>query len=222
MRRTLLAMPLAILMVHGPATPDLLAQEAKVARGTITAVAADSLTVKVRDREMKFAVDAKTTVVATGAGTQARRAASEGKPGPQLTELIRSGQAVEVSYAESGRTMHATRIRRVTSAGAGGGSVSEPKPATETSNGTVTSVAADSLTISGSSGGGATFKQIFTVDANTKVVGVGAGTAAAARGGKIALTELVGTGDKVTVSSSKSGSTLHADDVRVTSRAAKK
>ena len=142
MRRTLLAMPLAIFMVLDPATPDLLAQEAKMARGTVTAIGADSVTVKVRDQEMKFAVDAKTTVEATGAGTQARRAASEGKAGPKLTELIQTGQAVEVSYDESGRTMHATRIRRVTSAGAGGGSVSEPKPATETANGTVTSVAA--------------------------------------------------------------------------------
>jgi hypothetical protein len=219
-RRTLLAIPLATLVVLGAAALGTAAQEEKMARGTVTAVAADSVTVKVRDQDMKFAVDAKTTVEATGAGTQARRAAAEGRPGPKVTELIQAGQAVEVSYSQSGSTMHATRIRRVTSAGAGGGSISERKPAPETSNGTVSSVAANSITISGSSSGGATFTQTFTVDANTKVVGVGAGTATAARGGRIVITELVATGDKVSVSYSKSGSSLHADDVRVTSKAA--
>jgi len=83
--------------------------------------------------------------------------------------------------------------------------------------GTVDSVSATSLVISGSMSGG-TFKQTFTVDAETKVVGTGAGTAAAAKGGRIAITDFVKTGDRVTVSYHKMGTSLHAAEVRVAQR----
>ena len=219
MTRTLLAFPLATLAVFGLSTPTAAGQEAKMARGTVTAITADSLTVKVRDQEMKFNVDSKTNVVATGAGTQARRAAAAGKPGPALSDVIKTGQAVEVRYHETGQVRLATRVRRILSTGSGAGSTAETRPAVETSSGTVKSIAGDSLTITGSSGGGATFTQTFAIDATTKVVGVGAGTATAAKGGRIAFTELVGAGDKVTVSYRKGGSALHADNVRVTSKA---
>jgi hypothetical protein len=85
-----------------------------------------------------------------------------------------------------------------------------------TSMGTVKSVAADSITISGSSGGGASFTQTFTIDPNTKVVGKGAGTATAAKGGKAHLSDLIANGDRVSISYHKMGDTLHASDVRVT------
>jgi hypothetical protein len=65
------------------------------------------------------------------------------------------------------------------------------------SNGTVLRVAANGLSISGSSGGGATFTQAFVIDPTTKVVAKGAGTAGEATGGKITLTQAVAAGDKV-------------------------
>jgi hypothetical protein len=178
----------------------------------------DSITVKAGERELKFAVDLKTTLTASGAGTATRQAAAAGKPGPQLGDFVKVGDAVEVSYQETGTTMRASNIRRVRSAGEGGGSTSDDR--TERANGSVESISGSTLTISGSSSGGASFKQSFSIDASTKVVAVGASTAADAQKGKIALTDFVGVGDQVTVTYRKMASGLHADEVRV--RAKKK
>jgi uncharacterized protein DUF5666 len=216
MKRRLIALALGVVVVAGWPTARLLAQETKTARGTVTALAADSVTVKVGDHDMKFGVDAKTSVEATGAGTKARQAQAAGQAGAKLTDVIKVGQAVEVSYHEMGGAMHAARIRAVSSAGASGGSMAAE---TKIANGTVKSIAAASMTISGSSGSGATFTQTFTIDGTTKVVGRGAGTAAAAAGGKTAVTDLVTNGDKVSVSYHSTGNTLHAAEIRVTSKA---
>jgi len=78
----------------------------------------------------------------------------------------------------------------------------------------VKSVAANSLTITAADGQDMT----FAVDATTHVVARGAGTKAAASGGKLAVTDAVKTGDRVSVSYHEMGGTLHAASVRVTSR----
>jgi hypothetical protein len=220
MRRTVLALPLATLSLVAWLTPGVVAQETKSARGTVTAMAADTLTVKAGDRELKFSIDAKTNVIATGGGTATRKAEAAGTAGPKLGDLVKVGDAVEVSYHEMGGTLHAASVRKVSSPGAGGGSTSDERAAAkaESATGTVDSVTATSLVISGSQSGG-TFKQTFTIDAETKVIGQGAGTAAAAKGGRIAITDYVKTGDRVTVSYHKMGSSLHAAEVRVMQRA---
>jgi uncharacterized protein DUF5666 len=219
MNRILIALAVPTVFLLGSPASITAAQEGKSARGTVTAITGDSLTINARGQSMKFSIDAKTHVEAVGAGTKARQATAAGKPGVPLADVLKSGEAVEVSYNESSGGMHATRIRRVASLETNAAGA-EAKPA-ESSIGTVKSVNADLLTISGSSGGGATFTQTFAVDANTKVVGVGAGTATAAKGGRISITELVAAGDRVSVSYRKSGTTLHADDVRVTRKAAR-
>ena len=220
MRRTVLGLSLAAFTLAVWLPSRAIAQDTKSARGTITAMAGDAITVKAGDREMKFTVDAKTTLVAAGAGTAARAAAKEGKGGPALAEFVKVGDAVEVNYHETGGTMHAARIRRVPSAGPGGGTTSDQKA--DTANGRVDAVTATSLTISGAAGGGAKFKQTFTIDSATRVVGEGAGTAAAAaaeKGVKTTITQFVGVGDQVTVTYHKTGSTLHAAEVRVRTKA---
>ena len=214
MRRLLLAVPLAALSVVVWPAPHALAQSTKSARGTVTAVAADSVTVKVGATDMKFTVDEKTNVEAPGAGGKARQAAAAGKAGPKLGQLVRVGQAVEVSYHDIGGTLHAAAIKQVSTAGDAG------MPA-KSSSGKVTAVTATSLAIAGSGSGGATFTQTFTIDPKTVVTGRGAGTAAAAKGGKTAATDLVGVGDTVSVSYREEGTTLHANNVRVTAKAAK-
>jgi len=219
MRRTVLALPLATLSLIAWLTPGVVAQDTKSARGSVTAMGADTITLKAGDREMKFAIDGKTSVIASGGGTATRKAAAAGTAGPKLADLIKVGDAVEISYHEMGGTLHAASVRKVTSPGAGGGSTSDERAAAkeESATGTVDSVSATSLVISGSMSGG-TFKQTFTVDAETKVVGTGAGTAAAAKGGRIAITDFVKTGDRVTVSYHKMGTSLHAAEVRVAQR----
>ena len=59
---------LALLIVGGGLASQAVAQETKTARGTVTAVGGDSITVKAADRELKFTVDPKTVLTATGAG----------------------------------------------------------------------------------------------------------------------------------------------------------
>ncbi|HYU79414.1 MAG TPA: DUF5666 domain-containing protein [Vicinamibacterales bacterium] len=214
MRRTILTLPLAALAFTWLCAADTLAQDTKTARGTVTAVTGNSISVKVGESEMKFDVDAKTTLTARGAGTAARKAGQTGTAGPKVADFVKVGDPVEVRYHAMGGTMHAADIRRVASAGRGTGSAGGEASA-ERSDGTVDAVTASSLTITGSSGGGSTFKQTFTVDPTTKVIGVGAGTASAAKGGRMAITDYVSTGDRVTVSYHKMGSTLHAAEVRV-------
>ena len=210
---------IALLIVGGGLASQAAAQETKSARGTVTAIGGDAITVKAADRELKFTVDAKTVLTASGAGTAARKAEAAGKPGTRLGDFVKAGDAVEVSYQETGSTMRATRIERVSSAGAGGGSMSGDR--SESSTGTVDSLSGSTLVISGSAGSGS-FKQSFAVDATTKIIAMGAGTAAAATSGKVAITDFVGVGDQVTVSYRKAASGLHADEVRVRSKAPKK
>jgi hypothetical protein len=212
MKRTVLA--LATLAVIGWLTPAQ-AQDTKSARGTVTALVADSVTVKTSTGEMTFGVDDKTVVEAPGAGTKARAAAASGKSGPKLADVIKTGQSVEVRYRDMGGKLHASLIRGISAAAA-----APAKPGDKSSNGTVKSVTATSMTITGSSGGGATFTQTFTIDADTKVIGKGVGTAVASKGGKDTITDLVKSGDRVSVSYAEKGGTLHASEVRITTGAA--
>ena len=217
MVRTGFRFAMVLLIVGAGLTAQAAAQEAKSARGTVIAVSGDSITVRAAERELKFTVDPKTLLTASGAGTADRKAEAAGKPGLRLADFVKTGDAVEVTYQETGSTMRASNIRRVSSAGPGGGSMSGDRA--ETANGTVDSISASTLVISGQAGGGGSFKQSFAVDATTKVVAVGASTAAT--GGKVALADFVGVGDQVTVSYRKAGSGLHADEVRVRAKGKK-
>ena len=79
MRRLLLAVTLTALSVVGWPT-HAIAQDAKTSRGTLTAMGADSVTVKVGMTDMKFMVDAKTSVEASGAGTKTRPPPARPRP----------------------------------------------------------------------------------------------------------------------------------------------
>ncbi len=204
---------IVLLIVSAGLPAQAAAQETKSARGTVTAVGGDSITVRAAERELQFSVDPKTVLTASGAGTAERRADAAGKPGPRVADFVKTGDAVEVTYQETGSTMRASNIRRVTSAGS-------ESMSGERADGRVDSISGSTLAISGSAGSGGSFKQSFAVDATTKVIAMGASTAAA--GGKVVLTDFVGIGDQVTVSYRKAGSGLHADEVRVRAKAPKK
>jgi hypothetical protein len=55
----------------------------------------------------------------------------------------------------------------------------------------------------------------FTIDPSTNVVARGAGTKAAAAGGKIAITDVVSNGKRVTVTYEDANGTMRASSVRV-------
>jgi hypothetical protein len=183
----------------------------------VSAVAGDTITVNVGGKEMKFMADSKTMITAEGAGAKTRAAAAAQQAGPKLTDLLKAGQAVIVTFTEMGSMLHASQVQVVTSAGPGGGAVSTEKPATakpptRVVDGVVKSVSAASLTIT-SSGKDMT----FVIDSTTRVVGTGLGTKASATGGKSTITDLMSAGNRVTVSYTDTAGTMRASEVRVTS-----
>ncbi len=70
MRRTVVALALGALAVGGWPTIQAVAQDTKTAQGTVTVMAAGSVTVKVANVDMTFGVDGKTTVEAAIHGEQ--------------------------------------------------------------------------------------------------------------------------------------------------------
>jgi hypothetical protein len=167
---------------------------------------------------MTFTIDSKTFVEARGAGTKTRAAQASGKSGAKLADVVKVGQSVAVTYHEMNGARRASVVRAVAAASAGNGSPAS-EPESLTSKGTVQSVAPNSITITGAGGGGASFTQTFMIDEHTKVFAKGAGTAAAAKGGRAPFNELVTSGDHVSVSYHKAGGQLHASDVRVMMKA---
>src|SRR5438105_232977 len=113
MQPVLLGVSFALLSVTCSPTPDALAEDTKVARGTVVATDAKSLTVKVRDQEVAFTVDSKTFVEARGAGTKTRAAQAAGKPGPTLADVVKVGQSVAVTFHEMNGVRHASVVRVV-------------------------------------------------------------------------------------------------------------
>lgn len=218
MQAILLGVSFALLSVIWWPTPYALAADTKVARGTVVAISDSSLSVKVRDQEMKFSVDSQTVVEARGAGTKMRSARASGKAGVPITDVIKVGESVAVTYHDMNGALHASAVRRLPSGGASGIAEAGRAPAPITS-GTVQSVGANSITVAGTAGGGSVFTQRFVVDEQTKVFAKGAGTAAAAKGGRVPFAEIVTSGDRVTVSYHKIGSELHAANIRVTMQA---
>lgn len=83
---------------------------------------------------------------------------------------------------------------------------------TMTASGPVKSVSGTSLVVT--SGGK---DMTFTIDGSTKFVGKGLSTKSAA--GKITAMDAVGMGDRVTVSYHDMGGTMHAANVRITTKA---
>jgi hypothetical protein len=219
MQRVLLGGAFAVLSMISWSAPYALAEDMRVARGTVVDMGGNWLTVKVRDQQMKFAVDAKTIVEARGGSTKTREAAASGKPGPKLNDVLRIGQGVAVTYHELNGSPHASHVRVVSSVAADGGAATSSEPEALSTSGTVQSVGSNSITITGAGGGGTSFTQTFIIDERTKVYAKGAGTAAAAQGGRLPFSQVVGSGDKVSVSYHKMDGALLASDVRVTMKA---
>jgi hypothetical protein len=217
-RQQRFGIPFVLLLLFLAASfgATLSAQSSKEARGTVTAVTDSSLKVKAGTQELTFAVDPKTAVTAEGAGRQTREAKATGSGGIKLTGIIKTGEAVIVTYTESGGMLRASEIRAVSTVGTSGGAVTSSAPASKTANGTVKSVSGSSLILTSSGK-----DMSFSITPDTSVQGRGIGTAAAAGGGKIAITSAVGAGDTVSVSYQESGTTMRATEVRVTAKAAK-
>ena len=227
----LAAAPALAQPAKAPAAPAAKAEATKTATGAVTSVSGSSVTIKTASGDMTFNIDAKTHVVSPGGGTKNREAQAEGKAGVAVTDVVKTGQTVEVKYHESG--MHASSIRTMAAAhaakpasearaaAAASGGEGAPKPAApkgQTSSGTVASVSGNSFTVKGASG-----DSTFTVDEKTTVVGSGVGTAGrkvVAEGGKPTLGEFLKEGDTVSVTYKETGGSKLASVIRVTRKKA--
>ncbi len=225
----LAAAPAAAQPAKAPAAKGAQAAQAeptKTATGTITSISGSSVTVKTASGDLTFAIDQKTRVIEPGAGTKTRAAQAEGKPGLPVTDVLKTGQAVEVKYHETG--MHAASIRTMASvpAGAKAGAAAsggEGAPAgagaaaaakAQTARGIVSAVSDTSLTVKGASG-----DMTFTVDGKTTVSGTGMGTLGRklnAEGEKSTLTKFVKEGDSVSVVYHDVAGAKHASVIRIT------
>jgi hypothetical protein len=85
------------------------ASKSMTAAGKVTAVAADSVSVKGKDAEWTFAVDKDTTVVAKGASHKIAAMSADHKPAV-VTEFVKAGDDVSVKYHDMGATKHAATI----------------------------------------------------------------------------------------------------------------
>jgi hypothetical protein len=79
------------------------------AAGKVSAVTADSVTVKGKDAEWTFSVDKGTTVVAQGGSHKMAAMKADKKP-TVVTEFVSVGDDVSVKYHDMGATKHAANI----------------------------------------------------------------------------------------------------------------
>jgi hypothetical protein len=86
------------------------APKAMTAAGTVSAVAPDSLSVKGKTDSWTFVIDSKTEVTAKGATHKTLALKADGKT-PTLTDFVKNGDTVSVSYHDANGSKHASVVR---------------------------------------------------------------------------------------------------------------
>ena len=105
----LVALPMAV-RAEQAATQTQAKPKTLSAMGMVTAVSVDSLTVKGKTDSWTFTIDKDTSVNAKGATHKTLELKKEGKAS-KLTEFVKVGDAVTVTYHDMGATKHASLIR---------------------------------------------------------------------------------------------------------------
>jgi hypothetical protein len=205
-RKRLMIFGIGVTMVGVLATARPVDAQAKEARGTITAVTESTLSIKAGAQEMTFVVDSRTHLEVRSAQRDLQKA-QPGSPSPRVNAFFEPGQTVLVRFEEEKGRNHALDISRVSSTGAGGGSVSNPD---KVSDGKVKLVTASQLTIDANGR-----EMTFAITGDTNVLARGASTATKAAGGSTAITTFVHMGDTVSVSYKDVGGKMMASEVRV-------
>ena len=160
--------------------------QTREARGTISAVAERSVTVKVGAQELTFFVDHETHLEVRRAAKDLQQAKAPSAE-PNVNDYFAPGNVVLVRFQDVNGRHHALDIQRVGSTGAGGGSISEPA---RIATGTVKAITPSQLTL-GANGG----ESIFAITKDTDVLKKGATSAAKAAGGPTPITTFVRAGD---------------------------
>jgi len=119
--KRLILLSLGVLLAAAPAfaqakAADKPAGKAISATGKVSAITADSVTVKGKDGEWTFAVDKGTVVTAKGGSRKMAAMKADKKP-TVITEFVSVGDDVSVKYHDMGATKHAVNVTvRVASA----------------------------------------------------------------------------------------------------------
>jgi hypothetical protein len=180
--------------------------QTKEARGTVSAVAERSVTVKVGAQELTFFVDHETHLAVQREAKDLQQAKAPSAK-PNVNDYFAPGNVVLVRFQDVDGRHHALDIQRVGSTGAGGGSVSEPARIAE---GKVKAITSSQLTLEA---GGR--ESTFAITHDTDVLKKGATHATKAAGGPTPITTFVHAGDSVSISFSESAGRATASEVRV-------
>ena len=84
--------------------------KAVTAEGTVSAVSPNALTLKAKGSQWTFAVDKSTRVRVAGA-TRKTAAAQDAKEPLHITQYVKVGDLVTVTYHDMGDTKHAANVR---------------------------------------------------------------------------------------------------------------
>ena len=197
-----LALGVAWLVVgHGTAVA-----QTKEARGQVVIVSDASLTVKVGEQTLSFVIDRETFLEARGVGTRSRRAAADGKDnaGIKVTDYVKAGNAVLVSYTVIDGKNRALVVRPIPSAG------DAQVESAKNIQGKVKAITGKTLTVE-QSGRDLT----FVIDRDTDVIARGGTRATRKGGGSVPITQLVHAGDIVRVDYRDVDGSLRAFEIQV-------
>jgi Domain of unknown function (DUF5666) len=183
------------------------AQKGEV-RGEVTALSNSSLTVQTGQQSMTFVIDPATHVEASGASTRTRAAeAAGGSAAIKVSDYVKVGSPVLVSYRETDGRNHALNVRPISSAGGGGAAEDDVKNV----QGKVKTITASSITVEQDGR-----DQAFPIDSDTTVAAKGAGKAT--KGGGVPVTNLVHVGDIVSLSYRGNGAAMKVSEIRIRGR----
>jgi hypothetical protein len=204
------------VLVLGTASIVVVAQgtavaQSKEVRGQVLAVSDSSLAVRAGEKALNFLIDKDTIIEANGAGTRTREAKAAGKEsaGIKVTDYVKAGGAVLVSYREVDGKNRALIIRSISSAGSGGEAAANVD-ATKNVLGTVKSISGARLILD--QGG---HDMTFTIDRQTDVLARGGTRATKNAGGKVPITDIVHVGDLVRVQYRDVNGAMNAFEVQL-------
>lgn len=86
--------------------------QAQSVAGVVKTVSVSSLTLLTRERnsmEIVFGLDPSTRIISKG--TAHARDLVLRKPGPRITDIVKAGQLVTITYRQSGRALNAVEVR---------------------------------------------------------------------------------------------------------------
>ena len=205
-RAGVLVVGTAFAVMVGHATAEA---QSKEIRGSAVAVSDSLLTVKAGEQTLSFVISKDTLIEARGAGTRSRRADSVGNsPGIKVTDYLKAGDPVLVSYRAADGKNLALTVRPISAVGTTGA-------AAETQNvqAKVKSISGNALILDRD---GRDMR--FTLDRDTDVFAIGATRATKKAGGSLPITDLVHAGDIVWVEYLEAGGSLKAREIQVRMR----